>query len=354
MMAALCEAGGAAYPNAKEQQERRRIRERTMTYNRGVFTTLLALGLASLVGIGDAVALDYPTKPVRWIVGYPAGGSTDIMARLVGQYLSEKLGQQFVVENRPGATNNLGTEQVVRAAPDGYTLLLVNPANAVNATLYEKLNFNFIRDIAPVAGFIRTPNVMEVNPSVPVKTVPEFIAYAKANPGKVNLASSGSGTSIHMSGELFKMMTGLDMVHVPYRGSAPMLTDLLGGQVQVTFDNMPSSIEHIRAGRLRALAVTTSVRSAALPDVPVVADFLPGYEASSWFGAGVPKGTPAEIIDKLNKEMNAALVDPRIKERLDALGGISLAGTPADFGKVIAEETDKWAKVVKFSGAKPD
>jgi tripartite-type tricarboxylate transporter receptor subunit TctC len=317
---------------------------------------LLALGWVSvaLAGIGDAVALDYPTKPVRWIVGYPAGGSTDIMARLVGQYLSEKLGQQFVVENRPGAANNLGTEQVVRAAPDGYTLLLVNPANAVNATLYEKLNFNFIRDIAPVAGFIRTPNVMEVNPSVPVKTVPEFIAYAKANPGKVNLASSGSGTSIHMSGELFKMMTGLDMVHVPYRGSAPMLTDLLGGQVQVTFDNMPSSIEHIRAGRLRALAVTTSVRSAALPDVPVVADFLPGYEASSWFGAGVPKGTPAEIIDKLNKEMNAALVDPRIKERLDALGGISLAGTPADFGKVIAEETEKWAKVVKFSGAKPD
>jgi tripartite-type tricarboxylate transporter receptor subunit TctC len=320
------------------------------------FICLLTLGWVSLAlaGVGDAVALDYPTKPVHWIVGYPAGGSTDILARLVGQHLSEKLGQQFVIENRPGAGNNLGTEQVVRAAPDGYTLLLVNPANAVNATLYEKLNFNFIQDIAPVAGFIRTPNVMEVNPSVPVKTVPEFIAYAKANPGKINLASSGSGTSIHMSGELFKMMAGLQMVHVPYRGSAPMLTDLIGGQVQVTFDNMPSSIEHIRAGRLRALAVTTSVRSAALPDVPVVADFLPGYEASSWFGAGVPKGTPAEIIDKLNKEMNAALVDPRMKERLDALGGISLAGTPADFGKVIAEETEKWAKVVKFSGAKPE
>jgi len=325
-----------------------------MTYNRDVFISLLALGLASLAGTGDAVALDYPTKPVRWIVGYPAGGSTDIVARLIGQYLSEKLGQQFVIENKPGATNNIGTEQVVRAAADGYTLLLVNPANAVNASLYEKLSFNFIRDIAPVAGFIRTPNVMEVNPSVPAKTVSEFIAYAKANPGKVNLASSGSGTSIHMSGELFKMMAGLDMVHVPYRGSAPMLTDLLGGQVQVTFDNMPSSIEHIRAGRLRALAVTTSVRSAALPDIPVVADFLPGYEASSWFGAGVPKGTPAEIIDKLNKEMNAALVDSKIKPRLDALGGISLAGTPADFGKVIAEETEKWAKVVKFSGAKPD
>jgi tripartite-type tricarboxylate transporter receptor subunit TctC len=315
---------------------------------------LLAFGLASFAGIGGAVALDYPTKPVRWIVGYPAGGSTDIVARLIGQYLSEKLGQQFVIENRPGAGNNLGTEQVVRAAPDGYTLLLINPANAVNATLYEKLSFNFIQDIAPVTGFIRTPNVMEVNPSVPVKTVPEFIAYAKANPGKINLASSGNGTSIHMSGELFKMMAGLDMVHVPYRGSAPMLTDLIGGQVQVTFDNMPSSIEHIRAGRLRALAVTTAVRSDALPDVPVVADFLPGYEASSWFGAGVPKGTPAEIVEKLNKEMNAALADPKIKERLDALGGISLAGTPADFGKVIAEETEKWAKVVKFSGAKPD
>jgi tripartite-type tricarboxylate transporter receptor subunit TctC len=317
---------------------------------------LLALGLASfaVVGIGDAVALDYPTKPVRWIVAYPAGGSTDIVARLIGQYLSEKLGQQFVIENRPGAGNNLGTEQAVRAAPDGYTLLLVNPANAVNATLYEKLNFNFIQDIAPVAGFIRTPNVMEVHPSIPAKTVPEFIAYAKSNPGKVNLASSGAGTSIHMSGELFKMMTGLNMVHVPYRGSAPMLTDLIGGQVQVTFDNMPSSIEHIRAGRLRALAVTTAERSEALPDVPVVADFVPGYEASSWFGAGVPKGTPAEIIDKLNKEMNAALADPKIKARLADLGGMSLAGSPADFGKVIAEETEKWAKVVKFSGAKPD
>ena len=317
---------------------------------------LVALGWASLTlaGISNAVALDYPTKPVRWIVGYPAGGSTDIVARLIGQYLSEKLGQQFVIENRPGAGNNLGTEQVVRAAPDGYTLLLVNPANAVNATLYEKLNFNFIRDIAPVAGFIRAPNVMEVNPSVPAKTVPEFIAYAKANPGKVNLASSGNGTSIHMSGELFKMMTGLNMVHVPYRGSAPMLTDLIGGQVQVTFDNLPSSIEHIRAGRLRALAVTTATRSDALPDVPVVADFVPGYEASTWSGVGVPKGTPAEIIDKLNKEVNAALADPKIKARLADMGGMLLPGSPADFGKMIAEETEKWGKVVKFSGAKPD
>jgi tripartite-type tricarboxylate transporter receptor subunit TctC len=308
----------------------------------------------SLDGASDAFALDYPTRPVRWIVAYPAGGSTDIVARLMGQYLSERLGQQFIIENKPGAGNNIGTEAAVNAAPDGYTLFLVNPANAVNATLYEKLPFNFIRDIAPVAGFIRVPNVMEVNPSVPAKTVPEFIAYAKANPGKINLASSGNGTSIHMSGELFKMLTGLNMVHVPYRGSAPMLTDLLGGQVQVTFDNMPSSIEHIRSGKLRALAVTTTARSEALPDVPTVADTVPGYEASAWFGAGVPKGTPPEIIEKLNKELNAGLADPRIRARLVDMGGMLLPGRPADFGKIIAEETEKWAKVVKFSGAKPD
>src|SRR5256714_6541389 len=246
----------------------------------GVVCALSAMGVN--MGVNGAAALDYPTKPVRWIVGYPAGGSTDILARLIGQWLSVRLGQQFIIENRPGAGNNLGTEQVVRAAPDGYTLLLVNPANAVNATLYEKLTFNFIRDIAPVAGFIRTPNVMEVNPSVPVKTVPEFIAYAKANPGKINLASSGVGTSIHMSGELFKMLTGTNMQHIPYRGSAPMLTDLLGGQVQLTFDNMPSSIEHIKAGKLRPLAVAPAARSGALPDVPVLADFVPGYEASAW------------------------------------------------------------------------
>jgi tripartite-type tricarboxylate transporter receptor subunit TctC len=304
--------------------------------------------------VKGAVALDYPTKPVRWIVGYPAGGSTDILARLIGQWLSARLGQQFIIENRPGAGNNLGTEQVVRAAPDGYTILLVNPANAINTTLYEKLSFDFVRDIAPVAGLIRVPNVMEVNPSVPAKTVPEFIAYAKANPGKINLASSGNGTSIHMSGELFKMMTGLAMQHVPYRGSAPMLTDLLAGQVQVTFDNMPSSIEHIRAGKLRALAVTTAMRSEALPDVPVVADFVPGYEASAWFGLGAPKGTPPEIVELLNKEVNAAVADPNVRARLADMGGMLINGTPAEFGKVIAEETEKWAKVVKFSGAKAE
>jgi len=315
---------------------------------------LLAFGLASFAGIGGAAALDYPTRPVHWIVGYPAGGSTDIVARLMGQYLSEKLGQQFIIENRPGAGNNIGTEAVVRAPADGYTLLLINPANAINTTLYANLNFDFIRDIAPVAGFIRVPNVMEVNPSVPAKTVAEFIAYAKANPGKINMASSGSGTSIHMSGELFKMMTGVNMVHVPYRGSAPMLTDLLGGQVQVTFDNMPSSIEHIRAGKLRPLAVTTTARSEALPDTPVLADTVPCYEASAWFGAGAPKGTPSEIIEKLNKEINAALSDPKMQARLADLGGMLMVGSPADFGKIIAEETEKWAKVVKFSGAKAE
>ena len=317
--------------------------------------TICALSVVGMnMGVNGAAALDYPTKPVRWIVGYPAGGSTDILARLIGQWLSARLGQQFIIENRPGAGNNLGTEQVVRAAPDGYTILLVNPANAINTTLYEKLSFNFVRDIAPVAGLIRVPNVMEVNPSVPAKTVPEFIAYAKANPGKINMASSGNGTSIHMSGELFKMMTSLAMQHVPYRGSAPMLTDLLAGQVQVTFDNMPSSIEHIRAGKLRALAVTTAMRSEALPDVPVVADFVPGYEASAWFGLGAPKGTPPEIIELLNKEVNAAVADPNIRARLADMGGMMINGTPAEFGKVIVEETEKWAKVVKFSGAKAE
>jgi tripartite-type tricarboxylate transporter receptor subunit TctC len=302
--------------------------------------------LAAASAAGPARAADYPNHPVRIIVGYPPGGATDIVARIFGAYLSEKLGQQFIVENRAGAGNNLGTEAVVRSAPDGYTFILVNPANAVNASLYKKLSFNFIRDIAPVAGFIRVPNVMEVHPSVPAKTVKEFIDYVKANPGKVNIASSGNGTSIHLSGELFKMMTGLQMTHVPYKGSAPMLTDLLAGQVQVTFDNLPASIGHIRAGKLRPLAVTTSVRSPELPDVPTVGDTVPGYEASAFFGIGAPKDTPKEVIDLVNKHVNEALKDPAILKKLSDLGGLPLPGTPEDFGKVIASETDKWAKVV--------
>jgi tripartite-type tricarboxylate transporter receptor subunit TctC len=314
----------------------------------------LCLAALALAGVAPAWALDYPTRPVHIVVGYPAGGSTDILARLMGQFLGERLGQQFVIDNRAGAGNNIATELVAKAPPDGYTLLLVNPANGINATLYEHLPFNFIRDIAPVGGIIRVPNVMEVNPDVPARTVAEFIAYAKANPGKINMASSGSGTSVHVSGELFKMMAGVDMLHVPYRGAAPALTDLMGGQVQILFDNLPSSIEYIRAGKLRALGVTTAVRSQALPDVPTVADTVPGYEASAWFGLGVPKGTPAEIVDKLNQTINAGLADPKLKARLVDLGGIMLAGSPADFGNIISSETEKWAKVVKFSGAKPD
>ncbi len=272
----------------------------------------------------------------------------------MGQWLAERLGQPFVIESRPGAGTNIATEAAVRAAPDGYTLFLVAPANAINATLYDKLSYNFIRDIAPVAGLIRFANVMEVNPSVPVKTVPEFIAYAKANPGKLNMASSGNGSTIHMSGELFKMMTGVDMVHVPYRGGALALTDLLGGQVQVMFDNVPTSAEYIKAGKLRGLAVTSTTRSEVLPELPTVADFVPGYESSAWYGIGVPKSTSAEIIDKLNKEINAILADPKAKARLADLGASLLAGSPADFGKLVADETEKWGKVVKFSGAKPD
>ena len=310
--------------------------------------------LALALALGPARAVDYPTRPVHIVVGYPAGGSTDILARLMGQFLAERLGQQFVIDNKPGAGNNIATELVANAAPDGYTLLLVNPANGINATLYEHLPFNFIRDIAPVGGIIRVPNVMEINPAVPARTVAEFIAYAKANPGKINMASSGNGTSVHVSGELFKMMAGVNMLHVPYRGAAPALTDLMGGQVQVLFDNLPSSIEYIRAGKLRALAVTTTSRSEALPDVPAVADTVPGYEASAWFGLGAPKGTPAEVIDKLNQLINAGLADAKLKARFEDLGGMMLAGSPADFGKIIAAETEKWAKVVKFSGAKAD
>jgi len=306
----------------------------------------------SLGTMRAASALDYPTRSVRWIVGYPPGGATDIIARLVGHRLSEKLGQQFVIENKPGAGNNIGTELVVNAPPDGYTVLLVNPANAINASLYAKLSFNFLRDIAPVAGIARVPNVMVVNPNVPAKTVAEFIAYAKANPGKINMASSGNGTSIHLSGELFKAMTGVEMQHVPYRGSAPAITDLLSGQVQVMFDNMPSSISHIKAGSLRPLAVTTAERAPELPDVPTIGETVKGYEASAWFGLGAPKGTPQEIVDKLNQAVNEILAEPEMKKRLGELGGEPIVVSPKGFGDLIAAETEKWEKVVKFSGAR--
>jgi tripartite-type tricarboxylate transporter receptor subunit TctC len=313
------------------------------------FVSRAALGAACLTLMlpGQAGAADYPARQPHIIVGYPAGGSTDILARIFGDWLGKRLGQQFIVENRPGAGNNLATEAVVKSPPDGYGIILVNPANAINASLYKNLNFNFLRDIDPVAGFIRVPNVMEVHPSVPANTVAEFIAYVKANPDKVNIASSGNGTSIHLSGELFKMMTGTKMTHVPYKGSAPMLTDLLGGQVQVTFDNLPSSINHIKAGKLRALAVTTAKRSEELPDVPTVAETVPGFEASAFFGFGVPKGTPKEIVDVLNKEINLALKDPGILAKLKELGGTPIPGSPADFGKVVADETAKWEKVVR-------
>ena len=314
----------------------------------------LQLAGGALAVLSSAHAQSFPTRPVKIIVGYAPGGATDILARLIGQWLSERMGQPVVVENRTGAANNIATEAVVNAEPDGHTLLLVNPANAINASLYDKLNFNFVRDIAPVAAIMRVPNVMEVNPALPVRTVAEFIAYAKANPGKVNFASGGTGTSVHVSGELFKMMTGIDMVHVPYRGAAPAVADLIAGQVQVVFDNLPGSIEYIRAGRLRALAVTTTMRSPALPDVPTVADFLPGYEASAWFGIGAPRNTPAEIVQRLNGEINAALEDAKIKARLVDLGGSVLAGSPAEFGTLIAAETEKWAKVVKFANVKPE
>ena len=315
----------------------------------------LGAGAAALPAVSRiARAQAYPARPVRIIVGFPAGSGVDIVARLVGQWLAERVGQPFIIENRPGAGGNIATEAVVRAAPDGQTLLWIGSPNAINATLYEKLNFDFLRDIAPVASINCEPSAMVVNTSFPVKSVPEFIAYAKANAGKINMASAGNGTVSHVAGELFKMMAGVDMVHVPYRGGPPALTDLLGGQVQVMFVTTSASIEHIKAGKLRPLAVTTAARSEALPDIPTVGEFVPGYEGSNCFGLGAPRGTPTEIVEKLNREINAGLADPKIKARFADLGGTVLPLSPADFGKLIADETEKWSKVVKFSGAKPD
>src|SRR6516164_9519946 len=301
-----------------------------------------------------ACAQTYPSRPVRWIVGFPAGGAADIFVRLIGQYLSERFGQQFIIENRPGAASNISIEEVVRARPDGYTLVSVNATNPINATLYEKLNFNLITDIAPVAAIARAPIVLLVNPLVPAKTVPEFTAYAKANPGKISMASPGIGTPGHVAGELFKMMTGVNIQHVPYRGQAPALTDLLGGQVQVAFMAMPGAIEYIRAGKLRALAVTGATRAEALPDIPIMSDFVPSYEASFWIGVGAPKNTPVAIVDRLNKEINAALTDSKMKARFADLGGVPLPMTPAEFGKLIADETEKWGKVIRAANIKPE
>src|ERR1700709_1956595 len=313
---------------------------------------LTAIGISAFASMGTASALDYPTRPVRFVVGYPPGGATDILARLIGQRLSEKLGQQFVIENKPGAGNNIATESVVNAEPDRYTVLLINPANFINATLYANLKFNFVRDIAPIASFNRVPNVMTVNKEIGAKTVAEFIANAKANPGKVNMASSGNGTSVHLSGEMFMAMTGVKMQHVPYRGAAPAITDMLGGQVQLIFDNMPSIIQHVRAGSLRALAVTTTARSSLLPDVPTVAETVPGYEASALFGMGAPKNTPKEIIAKLNQEINTLMKEPDMAKRLVELGGEPRVQAPEAFGEEIKAETEKWKKVVEFAGLK--
>jgi tripartite-type tricarboxylate transporter receptor subunit TctC len=325
-----------------------------MALPRRRFLQFAAAAVAAPAVARSAFAQGYPTRSVRLIIGYTPGGSADITARLMGQWLTERMGQPFVVESRPGGGTNIATEAVVRAAPDGYTLLLVAPANAINATLYEKLNYDFIRDTTPIAGLIRFPHVMEVNPGVPAKSVPEFIAYANANPGKINYASSGNGSTIHMSAELFKMMAGVDLVHVPYRGGAPALTDMLAGQVQVMFDNLPTSLEHIRAGKLRPLAITSTTRAALLPDLPTVADFVPGYESSAWYGVGAPKGTPAEIVDRLNREINAILADPKAKARVAEMGATLITGSPADFGRLVADETEKWGKVVKFAGARAD
>jgi tripartite-type tricarboxylate transporter receptor subunit TctC len=315
----------------------------------------LAAGAAALPAVSHiAQAQTYPTRPVRIVVPFAPGGANDITARLIGQWLSERLGQQFIIENRPGGGGNIGIEAVVRSPADGYTLLVVGTTAAINATLFEKLNYNFIRDIAPVASIVRVPHVMQVNPSLPVATVPEFIAHAKANPGKISMGSGGNGSPAHVTGELFKMMTGVNLTHVPYRGAGPAITDLLGGQIQVTFTDMAASIEYIRAGRLRALAVTTAMRSEALPDIPTVGDFVSGFEASQWVGLCAPKNTPPEIIGKLNAEINTGLADPKLKARIADLGGKVLPSSPADFGKIIVDDTEKWGKVVKFSGAKPE
>jgi len=325
-----------------------------MKLPRRTFLHLAAAAAALPVASGIVLAQTYPTRPVRLMVPFGPAGATDITARLIGQWLSERLGQQFVVENRSGAGGNVGTEAVVRAAPDGYTLGLFGTPSAINATLYDKLNFNFVRDIAPIAPIVRFPYIVVVNPSFPPKTLLEFIAYAKANPGKINMASPGIGSVPHVNGELFKVMTGINMVHVPYRSAAAVMADLLSGQVQLYFGTTASSLEYVRAGKLRALAVTIERRLDALPDIPAIAEFVPGYEASGWFGVGAPKATPVEIIDKLNKEINAGVADPKMKVQLTDLGGIALRGSPSDFGKLIVEETEKWGKVVKLSGAKLD
>jgi tripartite-type tricarboxylate transporter receptor subunit TctC len=315
---------------------------------------LIATGISAIASVGAASALDYPTRPVRFIVGYPAGGATDILARLIGQRLSERLGQQFFIENRPGAGGNVGAEAAANATPDGYTLLFATTANAISTSLYEKSNFNFIRDIVPVASLVRGPMIMEVNPSFPARTVPEFIAYAKANPGRINMASAGIGNTTHMAGELLMMLTGIKLTHVPYRGGAPAVTDLVGGQVQLYFDGIAGSLEYVRTGKLRALAVTSAARAEVLPDIPSLGEFVPGYETSGWYGIGAPRGTPAEIVDKLNREINEGLADAKLRARFADLGYEAFVNSPSAFGTLIAKETDKWAKVVKFSGAKPD
>lgn len=316
----------------------------------------IASGLVLLCSAFTAAAQtgDYPNRPIKWVVAYPPGGSTDLVARLMGQWLSQRVGQQVLVENKPGGGNNIGTEAAIKSPADGYTLFLVNPANAINASLYRNLPFNFLDDMAPVAGFIRVPNVMTVTKNFPAKTVAEFIDHGKKNPDKINMASSGAGTSVHLSGELFKSMAGIEMKHIPYKGAGPAITDLIGGQVDVLFDNMPSIIGHIRGGSVRALGVTSAARSPALPDVPAVAETVPGYEASAWFGVAVPKGTPPAVIARLNREFNAALADPAMRAKLADLGGVPIPGTPEQFWAIHKMETEKWAKIVQSSGAKVD